>query len=225
MDILHCFADEGVESEVLTGFGTVVRVGIDPEANRYSHAVQADGCKLPFSRNTFDIGIFHPLCQRFSHATPPENKDDFPNQIPAARSEAQRVCENYIIENVPKAPLQNPVYLNGKMFGMQIKYERAFETSYHVPQPPRERGFAHATDFAEDQGKGGWNWIGSKVQWGLEKGYAPNEWSSDGIKRTAVPRPYLKWLLAPLFDTEVERTIPETQRSRNPEPNASLSEF
>ena len=41
----------------------------------------------------------------------------------------------YIIENVPGAPLLDPVMLCGSMFGLDVRRHRIFETSYAVPQP------------------------------------------------------------------------------------------
>lgn len=211
--ILHCFADEGVESEVLDAFGTVYRVGLNPEKNRYSHAIKADGGQVPFEGETFDLSVWHPPCQPFSVATPKENRGNYDNYIPIAREQAREISEYYIIENVPNAPLRDPIKLNGKMFGLDITYERAFETNYHVPQPPIERSISKDTNFSEDQGKAGWEWIGSKYEWALEKGYS-TKWSAESLKKTTVPRPYLKWLLAPLLDEDIERTIPESQQRR-----------
>jgi len=57
--------------------------------------------------------------------------------IPSARMLAEKYCDHHIIENVPRAPLDEPTVLNGRMFGMPIEYKRAFETSFEVPQPPR----------------------------------------------------------------------------------------
>jgi len=40
--ILHCFADYGTESEVLSDFGNVIRVGIDPKDTNESTPIKAD---------------------------------------------------------------------------------------------------------------------------------------------------------------------------------------
>jgi DNA (cytosine-5)-methyltransferase 1 len=42
----------------------------------------------------------------------------------------------YIIENVPSAPLINPIVLCGSMFGLDVRRHRVFECSFPVAQPP-----------------------------------------------------------------------------------------
>jgi len=66
--ILHCFADYGTESEVLSDFGNVIRVGIDPKDTNESTPIKADAhiedkeWDLPIKDDvTFDLGLFHPV--------------------------------------------------------------------------------------------------------------------------------------------------------------------
>jgi hypothetical protein len=143
----------------------------------------------------FDIGLFHPPCQRWavgSHIDGcPEEKHT--NLIPTARKVAQKHCKHHIIENVPQAPLNDPVYLNGRMFGSPLKYERAFETSYHVKQPPREKTFADfSRDMAEHHRDGSWK--GSIEEWKSVKGYS-GDYENRSLKREAVPRAYIDYLM------------------------------
>jgi hypothetical protein len=193
--IVHLFADTGVEDEVLHTFGDVVRIGIDPEPNPFSTVVQADARNPPLSRG-FDLAVAHPRCQRFSKATAGggTDPDDHPNQIPAARSACQRLADHYIIENVPQAPLRDPVKLTGGMFGMGIHYARAFETSFHVPQPDTAVRFRPEDGPLAEQGKDGNAWVGKTDGWRLAKGYS-YDWPGRGLKRHAVPAPYLRRLL------------------------------
>lgn len=41
----------------------------------------------------------------------------------------------YVIENVVGAPLHNPTYLEGVMFGLGVIRRRLFETNWWLPQP------------------------------------------------------------------------------------------
>jgi hypothetical protein len=193
--ILHLFADTGVEDEVLHTFGEVVRVGIDPEPNPFSTVVQADAREPPLSGG-FDLAVAHPRCQRFSRATAGGGTDpeDHPNQIPAARTACKRLADHYIIENVPQAPLRDPVKFTGGMFGMGIHYPRAFETSFHVPQPDTAVRFRPENGPLAEQGKEGNAWVGATDGWRLAKGYS-HHWPGRGLKRHAVPAPYLRRLL------------------------------
>ena len=202
--ILHCFADYGTESEVLNGFGEVIRVGIDPKDADHSSPIQADAhigekdWDLPIKDNvTFDLGVFHPVCSRWAATTSISgNPDDHENMIPSARLLAEKYCDHHIIENVPRAPLKDPVVLNGRMFGLPIEYERAFETSFNVPQPPRERSLltnegpsnkAETSSFFFSER--------SKEWWAATKNYAPDRYPKSHLAKNVIPAPFIYYLI------------------------------
>jgi len=213
--IAHIFADTGIEDEVLHTFGEVVRVGIDPEPNPFSTVIQADACDPPLSGG-FDLAVAHPKCQRFSKATAGGGSDpeDHPNQIPDARNACQRLADHYIVENVPQAPLHDPVTFTGGMYGMGIHYPRAFETSFYSPQPTRTPRFRPERGPLAEQGKDGHAWVGTNEGWRLAKGYS-YDWPARGLKRHAVPAPYLRrllyWWLAAL---DADWSGPRTEQTR-----------
>lgn len=198
--ILHAFADTGVESEVLSIYGDVTRLGINPIENPYSDVIKCDATNPPVDGG-FDLSIWHPPCQKWSIATQGGGKgrETHPNHIPRARELAKKLSDYYIIENVPNAPLESPVYLNGEMFGLPIHYERAFETNYEIPQPSSKNKHPPVTQWDYDRGSKGWAWIGNKQLWKNVKGYS-YDWPSKPIKRSSVPRPYLNYILRPLID-------------------------
>lgn len=187
--IYHLFADVGVECEVFSAYGRVARVGIDPVDNPYTDEVVAadltEGCPL---KPGADLAVLHPPCQKWSTATQVDgNPDDHPNLIPLARELGQELAEDYIIENVPDAPLQDPVVLDGRMFGLPIAYGRAFETSFHVEQPPR-----HALDLPNHLYDGSWG--GTMDYWKTMKGYS-GDYPSRDFKRSGIPRAYLDYVI------------------------------
>jgi len=199
MNILHCFADTGVECEALSAYGDVARVGINPEPNPYTdEIIQADATEWEPEQD-FDLGLFHPPCQRWTPGSQMQGTDtEHDNLIPVAREIAREHCDEWIIENVPQAPLHNPIILNGGMFGLPLHYERAFETSYHVPEPPRQTQLGRPNEtFAEHHANGGFQ--GSKAQWQSVKGYS-YDWSSKPLKRSAIPRAYINYLIRPLLE-------------------------
>ncbi|MEE6211094.1 hypothetical protein U3A55_13170 [Salarchaeum sp. III] len=202
--ILHCFADYGTECEVLNGFGTVVRAGIDPKDTNESIPIAADAhisdtdWSFPIKDDvTFDLGVFHPVCSKWAATTSISgDPEDHENMIPSARKMAEEHCDHHIIENVPQAPLQDPVVLNGRMFGLPIKYERAFETSFKVPEPPRERSFltgdgpsstAETSSFFFSER--------SKEWWGATKNYSPRPYPKGHIAKNAIPAPFIYYLV------------------------------
>lgn len=208
--IYHLFADEGVESEILAGFGQVVRVGLyDPRPNPHSDLIVADARDPPLEPGA-DLVVLHPECYKWARATDhvPDRDSVYEDQIPDARRVGKELGDDYIIENVPDAPLQDPVVLNGRMFHMPIKFERAFETSFPVRQPS-ERGKR------EDE-TSWWNEHGRPTPWWKAvKGYG-GDYRKHPLVKSAVPAPYLKYLLQSWladkygFAAPVEEQVPLT---------------
>jgi hypothetical protein len=202
--ILHLFADTGIESEILHTFGQVLRVGIDPSTNPFSTVVQGDARDPPVS-GRFDLAVAHPPCQRWSVATPGGGSDPLshPDCIDEARAVCRELADHYIIENVPGAPLRDPVRFEGGMFGMGIHYPRAFETSFPVGRPRSVPRWSPDRGPLAEQRKTGNAWVGSNDGWRLAKGYA-HDWPARELKRHAVPAPYLRrllyWWLASMED-------------------------
>lgn len=202
--ILHCFADYGTESEILSNYGDVVRIGIDAKDTNESQPISADAHveatdrHLPISDDvTFDLGVFHPVCSRWAATTSISgDPDSHENMIPSARAIAEKYCDEYIIENVPRAPLKEPVVLNGSMFGLPIKYERAFETSFRTPQPPRE-GSLLTKDGASDTVETSTFFFSerSKEWWAATKQYDPRPYIKDHLAKNTIPGPYIHYLV------------------------------
>lgn len=185
--IYHLFADDGVESEVLGGYGEVVRVGLDPRDNPYSEVITADATDPPLGKKA-DLVVAHPECGWWAMA--PKSMygpNDYPNQIPDARRVCRELGEHYIIENVPGAPLEDPVVLNGRMFRLPVIMERAFETSFPVPHPEVE--------LLEEDPVWWWNEYSRPMDyWKSVKGYGQDH-RKDPFVKSGIPRAYMDYLL------------------------------
>jgi len=209
MRIVHLYADVGIEDEVLSTFGEVTRVGIDPEPNPYSEVVQADARNPPLEKETFDLALVHHPCRRWSsstHAT--GNPEDHPDHLDTARDVADKLADHWILENVPQAPLRDPVTLDGRMFGMPIRYRRSFETTFPVETPDGHVRSIPSSGILGEQGTTSKQWVGDGRGWRLAKGYA-HEWPVRDLKRHAVPAPYLRYLLRHWFDALEQGTRSE----------------
>jgi hypothetical protein len=187
--IYHIFADRGVESEVLDDYGRVVRLGLNAVQNDASEVVRADATELPL-RRAADLAVLHPPCTRWAKMTSISGEpDDHPNLIPEAREIGKEYAADYIIENVPRAPLRDAVVLDGRMFGLPIRYERAFETSFAVEQPSRYASLSGDAEtspyFYSDR---------SREWWAAAKGY-PDAYPKQHIAKNSVPAPYIRHLL------------------------------
>jgi len=199
MQILHVFADQGIESEALAAYGDVTRVGLNPVDNPHTdELIEADARDVSFDR-TFNLGVFHPPCQSWAAQTGIHgDRDDHENLIPVARDLARDYCDEWIIENVPRAPLNDSVTLNGGMFGLPLHYERAFETSYHVDQPRDQARLCDGNEtFDDHHDTGGWN--GNVELWKSVKGYT-GDYDARSLKREAIPRAYINYLVRPLLE-------------------------
>jgi len=197
MDILHVFADEGIESEALAAFGGVTRVGLDPQDTPFTDAlIRADATELKLN-GSFDLGLFHPPCYKWTQ----RKSEDAKNLIPAAREVAQEYCDNWIIENQPDAPLRNPTILKGEMFGLPVAYERAFETSYAVEQPSFRSSYEYRHRVENTR---------PKSYWASIKGYTPDYYDAQMLATNSTPRAYINWLIQPLLHNDAQ---PDTQQA------------
>lgn len=91
---------------------------------------------VPEYLKLFDFIWASPPCQAFTaykrrknHVAPRENL------IPAVRAMLRASGRPYVIENVPGAPLENPITLCGSMFGLDVRRHRLFEASFPLKPP------------------------------------------------------------------------------------------
>jgi len=203
--ILHCFADYGTESEILSGFGNVIRVGVDPVDTNDSTPVKADAHVSSKGKDwyfpikddvTFDLGLFHPVCSRWAATTSISgDPEEHENMIPSARAIAEEYCDHYIIENVPRAPLKDATVLNGRMFGLPIKYERGFETSFEVPQAPRDRRLLTSDGPSENAETSSFFYSErSRNWWASAKNYAPGPYPKGHLAKNTIPAPFIHYV-------------------------------
>lgn len=188
----------------MSDFGNVVRVGINPRNTNGSSPVRADAhvdnkpWGIPFNESTeFDLGVFHPVCSKWAATTSISgNPQEHLDMIPSARRIAEEYCKHHIIENVPRAPLRDPTILNGRMFGMPIEYERAFETSFDVPQPPREKQlFTTDGPSATTETSSFFFSERSREWWAAVKNYSPKSYHKEHLAKNVIPASYIYYLL------------------------------
>jgi DNA (cytosine-5)-methyltransferase 1 len=133
---LFCGAGGATKGLQLAGF-YVVGVDIKPQPHYCGDEFyQADA--LTFSLEGYDAYWASPPCQKWSVASfsNPVLSNSYPDYISKVRACLVATGKPYIIENVTRAPLRDPLVLCGTMFGLRLKRHRAFESSmpiYFVP--------------------------------------------------------------------------------------------
>lgn len=129
------------------GFTDIVGVDIIDQPHYPFAFVRADALTYPL--DGFDVIHASPTCQAHSRTRKIlegkglTTKGDG-GHIAAIRTRLRgRV---YIIENVPGAPLLNPLRLCGTMFGLRVFRHRLFETSFFALEPdhPEHVGGTHS---------------------------------------------------------------------------------
>jgi hypothetical protein len=125
---------------------------------------------------------------------PNANKDgDAPNLIPLAREIGRKHADYWVIENKPRAPLDDPLILDGDMFGLPIKYERAFGTNFPIEQPTRQSKIPNESSAYFYSEK-------SRAWWGAVKGIDPERYTKHALCKNSLPAPYVRYLVRGWLD-------------------------
>lgn len=129
----------------MAGF-EVTGMDIDPQPHYPFEFWKADFTKLTAGElsaiaQDFDVVVGSPPCQHYSAMTELvkvthqkkkgiySGRDDYPDLVVPFREMVQSIGLPYIIENVPGAPLLNPVQLCGSSFALRVRRHRLFESS------------------------------------------------------------------------------------------------
>ncbi len=145
----------------------------------------------------FDVIGASPPCQFYS-ITASLSNGNHPDLIPSTRKALISIGKPYIIENVPGAPLINPLMLCGTMFGLRVIRHRLFEiwpepiwfppfacnhylkVVRHGRPPDRERQFHGVTGHFSD------------IPWARE--IMGCHWMTGAELSQAIPPAYTRWL-------------------------------
>lgn len=117
----------------------VVGVDIQPQPNYPFEFHQADAMEVPL--HGYDAIHASPPCQAYSPLNAYNHKS-YPDLVAATRARLAGSGVPWVIENVPPAPLLNPVTLCGASFGLSVYRHRLFESSELLLAPPHEAHIA-----------------------------------------------------------------------------------
>lgn len=135
---LFCSAGGCTKGYQAAGFH-VTGVDIKPQP-RYVGDVFIQGDALEYLAehgHEYDAISASPPCQGYSvtAALPNVNAENYPKLVTQVRDLLIASGKPYVIENVPGAPLINPLKLNGHHFGLRVIRERWFETNPWLMSP------------------------------------------------------------------------------------------
>jgi DNA (cytosine-5)-methyltransferase 1 len=133
---LFCKAGGCTRGYQLAGF-YVVGVDIEPQP-RYVGDEFIQGEALAYVAahgHEYDLIHASPPCEGYSKAALQWRMKGkvYPDLVAETRQALQKTGKPYVIENVPEAPLINPVCLNGAVFGRRVHRPRLFECSFDLP--------------------------------------------------------------------------------------------
>lgn len=207
----HFFADYSAEGEAMAAFGDVYRATVEPREAPHIAKTETVDLMEETPDVRVQLGILHPVCKRWAETTSIDgDPEDHPNMIPRAREIARECCDHYVIENVPRAPLRDPTVLDGKMYGLPIKYERAFESSFPIEAPPRYAGLETevSTYYYSDR---------SKDWWRAVKGYS-GDYPKQHLAKNCLPSCYVRTIVRSWLKQVNERDASTAQDNNGPAP-------
>jgi DNA (cytosine-5)-methyltransferase 1 len=153
---LFCCAGGAGTGLARAGFEVVgVDIADQPDYPFEFHRADA----LTFPTAGFDFIWASPPCQAYTgmqRLNTRSPKRDHPKLIEPMRELLQRSGALYAIENVPGAPLIDPIVLCGSMFGLKVRRHRLFECNFAILTPkckhPKESPIAVYGDHPQTPG-------------------------------------------------------------------------
>lgn len=166
---------------------------------------QADAMTFPL--DGYDLIWASPPCQRYSMSAQTQRNQgkDYPDLLAPIRERLMQTDTPWIIENVPGAPMRVDFRLCGCQFGLKLRRERWFETSWNGfdLMPP----CVHLEPVVSVVGRGTPTWVRQKL------GYNPTihdyraamgiHWMNRGELSQAIPPVYSKFLAEQIITSMV----------------------
>lgn len=193
------YADAGFE---------VFGVDINPQP-RYQHWFHqgdalADGIRC-FVRGD-EVGWLHISEFDAIHASPPCQAHT--NLIEPTRQLLREVGKPFVIENVPNAPLIDPIELCGATFGLETYRHRLFETNWGLTAPPHREHVNRVTKMGRPPRQGEFmHVVGNFSGVGKAREVMGMPWANRDGLREAIPPAYTQFIGAQLLN-EVKRRAP-----------------
>lgn len=164
---------------------------------------------LEVNLDGYDLIWASPPCQHYSsitvvsshskeeHPNHPQTVTQHPDLIDLVRKRLIGSGTRYIIENVPNAPLINPIMLCGTMFGLLVVRHRLFETNppiYFAPAACAHQRKVVQAGRRPDREKNYASVVGHMSDIEFAKEAMQIDWMNGKELAEAIPPVYSKWL-------------------------------
>jgi DNA (cytosine-5)-methyltransferase 1 len=174
----------------------VVGVDLYPQPRYPFEFHQADA--MTFDLSGFDAIHASPPCQAYTVLGGREDLSHYPDLVDAVRERLQASGVPWIIENVPGAPLRDPITLCGAMFGLRSYRHRLFESSVQLLAPPHQKHAVRVNRRSENRrehwDRGGFITITGDVGVYCGPEAMGVDWMSGNELSQAIPPAYTEYL-------------------------------
>lgn len=204
---LFCCAGGAGSGYAKAGF-EVVGVDLHPQPRYPFEFHQADA--MTFDLSGFDAIHASPPCQAYTVLGGREDLSHYPDLVDAVRERLQASGVPWIIENVPGAPLRDPITLCGAMFGLRSYRHRLFESSVQLVAPPHPKHVVRVNRRGENRREhwqnGGFITITGDVGVYCGPEAMGVDWMSGNELSQAIPPAYTEYLGRQLMAALMTRT-------------------
>ena len=180
----------------LAGF-EVVGVDVKPQPRYPFPFFQADALEfVRFYGHRFDAIHASPPCQAYSRLAARHPDREYPDLVEPARELLLAVERPYVIENVPEAPLVDPVVFCGSSWRLgtedfQLRRHRAFETNWPLQALPCDHDGRPTISVAGHAGRASRNNSGSSAE---RREAMEIPWLGRDALSEAIPPHYTEWI-------------------------------
>ena len=203
LDIFSC-AGIGADGYVQAGFDVIcIDIENQPEnPHKFYKMDWKEGIKKFI--HLVDAVHASPPCQGYSR-TKSLHGNQYDKLVDEVRSELRKTGKPYIIENVQGAPLDNPIVLDGLMFGLKVIRKRLFESNIFLMMPGKnaKRGSVGAKNCTRKTFNGyyivGGHQMGTISEWKTAMGVNQDRIVTREQLAEAIPPAYTKFLVTQLI--------------------------
>lgn len=207
LDLFCCQGGAGT-GYARAGF-EVVGVDIEPQPRYPFEFYQADAVEfLVQYGHEFDAIHASPPCQAHTLAQRIQ-RNDHPDMIEPTRRALLALGRPWVIENVPGAPLVEPVLLCGPMFGLHTYRHRLFESSVPLTVPEHPEHVARTTKMGRPRRDGEFmHIVGNFSGVDAARQIMGMDWANRDGLREAIPPAYTEHIGAQLMQAVLVPTSP-----------------